>query len=89
MLAIQDAIERRNEHPEDMRLVRQYERRQLRLGKRLAYLLRYGAEKEGCHVDEGMCTVALNASIACTIPFDDRMGGVIRAGESIAVERVH
>jgi RNA:NAD 2'-phosphotransferase (TPT1/KptA family) len=54
MLNIDDAIERVNEHPEDLRLVRLYERRQLKLGKRLAYLLRYGAEKEGCRVDEGM-----------------------------------
>jgi hypothetical protein len=55
MLNIKDAVERLDEHQGDVRLVRQYERRQLRLGKRLAYLLRYGAEKEGCRVDEGMC----------------------------------
>lgn len=54
MLNITDAIERNNEHKDDVRLIRQYERRQLRLGKRLAYLLRYGAEKEGCRIDEGM-----------------------------------
>ncbi len=54
MLNIGDVIERHNEHTNDVRLVRQYERRQLKLGKRLAYLLRYGAEKEGCRVDEGM-----------------------------------
>ncbi len=53
MLNIKDTIERHNEHQDDVRLVRQYERRQLKLGKRLAYLLRYGAEKEGCRVDEG------------------------------------
>ena len=54
MLSIQDAIEKREEHPDNLHLVRQYERRQLKLGKRLAYLLRYGAEKEGCRVDEGL-----------------------------------
>ena len=37
-----------------MEVVKQYERRQLKLGKRLAYILRYGAEKEGLQVDEGM-----------------------------------
>lgn len=45
--------ENSNKNQDDFRLVRQYERRQLKLGKRLAYLLRYGAEKEGCQVDEG------------------------------------
>jgi RNA:NAD 2'-phosphotransferase (TPT1/KptA family) len=55
MLGIKDAIEENIEHKGDVRLVKQYERRQLKLGKRLAYLLRYGAEKEGCRVDEGMC----------------------------------
>ena len=54
MLSIKDAIEKNSEHRDNNRLVRQYERRQLKLGKRLAYLLRYGAEKEGCQVDEGM-----------------------------------
>jgi RNA:NAD 2'-phosphotransferase (TPT1/KptA family) len=54
MLNIKDTIERHNEHQDDVRLVRQYERRQLKLGKRLAYILRYGAEKEGCRVDEGI-----------------------------------
>ncbi len=54
MLNIKDAVKRLDEHQDDVRLVRQLERRQLRLGKRLAYLLRYGAEKEGCRVDEGM-----------------------------------
>ncbi|CAF3146493.1 unnamed protein product [Rotaria socialis] len=53
MLNITDAVERHNEHDDNCRLVRQYERRQLKLGKRLAYILRYGAEKEGCRVDEG------------------------------------
>jgi len=42
-----------SETQDDSRLLRQLERRQLRLGKRLAYLLRYGAEKEGLRVDEG------------------------------------
>jgi RNA:NAD 2'-phosphotransferase (TPT1/KptA family) len=54
MLNIAEAIERHTEHRDDMRLIRQYERRHLKLGKRLAYLLRYGAEKEGCRVDEGL-----------------------------------
>lgn len=54
MLSIQDAIEKQEEHPDNVRLVRHYEWRQLKLGKRLAYLLRYGAEKEGCRVDEGL-----------------------------------
>ncbi|CAF0774092.1 unnamed protein product [Rotaria sp. Silwood1] len=53
MLNIKDEIQRHTEHKDDLRLVKQYERRQLKLGKRLAYLLRYGAEKEGCRVDEG------------------------------------
>ena len=50
----QDATERQSEYKDDFRLERHYERRRLRLGKRLAYLLRYGAEKEGCQVDEGI-----------------------------------
>lgn len=53
MLKSEDTIEKSNEHKDDLRLVRQYERRHLKLGKRLAYILRYGAEKEGCRVDEG------------------------------------
>jgi RNA:NAD 2'-phosphotransferase (TPT1/KptA family) len=62
MLNINEAIERHEEHRDDMRLVRQYERRQLKLGKRLAYLLRYGAEKEGCRVDEGNVLIFENIS---------------------------
>lgn len=54
MLSIKDAIEQQEERPDNARLVRQYERRQLKLGKRLAYLLRYGAEKEGCRINEGL-----------------------------------
>ena len=54
MLSITDAIGRHHEHKDNMQLVKQYERRQLKLGKRLAYILRYGAEKEGLQVDEGM-----------------------------------
>ena len=53
MLGITDKIEDVKRHGDDVQLVRQYERRQLKLGKRLAYLLRYGAEKEGLRVDEG------------------------------------
>ncbi|CAF0729590.1 unnamed protein product [Adineta steineri] len=53
MLSIDDDIKRLPEQKDNINLVRQYERRQLRLGKRLAYILRYGAEKEGCRVDEG------------------------------------
>ena len=49
-----NATERQNGHNDNHRLIRQYERRQLKLAKRLAYLLRYGAEKEGCRVDEGI-----------------------------------
>lgn len=53
MLAIADQIEDTTQHPTNLQLIRHYERRQLKLGKRLAYLLRYGAEKEGLRVDEG------------------------------------
>ncbi len=63
MLSIKDAIERNSEHRDNNRLVRQYERRQLKLGKRLAYLLRYGAEKEGLQVDEGMLLFEKNRKL--------------------------
>ncbi len=63
MLNIKDAIERNSEHRDNSRLVRQYERRQLKLGKRLAYLLRYGAEKEGLQVDEGMLLFRKNRKL--------------------------
>jgi RNA:NAD 2'-phosphotransferase (TPT1/KptA family) len=63
MLSIKDAIERNSEHRDNNRLVRQYERRQLKLGKRLAYLLRYGAEKEGLQVDEGMLLFRKNRKL--------------------------
>lgn len=53
MLSIRDRIQENEDHKGDVSLIRQYERRQLKLGKRLAYILRYGAEKEGCRVDEG------------------------------------
>ena len=36
------------------------ENRDVRLGKRLAYLLRYGAEKEGLDVREGGMSKSLN-----------------------------
>lgn len=57
MLGIKEKIEDTTEHGNDLRLIRQNERRQLKLGKRLAYLLRYGAEKEGLRVDEGQLTI--------------------------------
>jgi RNA:NAD 2'-phosphotransferase (TPT1/KptA family) len=57
MLNMKDAIEEQVEHKDNVSLIRQYERRQLRLGKRLAYLLRYGAEKEGCRIDEGRTSI--------------------------------
>lgn len=53
MLAIKEIIEDTTQHTDDLHLIRHYERRQLKLGKRLAYLLRYGAEKEGLRVAEG------------------------------------
>ena len=36
------------------------EQKDVRLGKRLAYLLRYGAEKEGLAVKEGGMSKSLN-----------------------------
>ena len=54
MASKQDTIEKHDQLNEDLQLIKQQERRQLKLGKRLTYLLRYGAEKEGCQVDEGM-----------------------------------
>ncbi|CAF0763123.1 unnamed protein product [Adineta ricciae] len=47
----------------NMQLVKQYERRQLKLGKRLAYILRYGAEKEGLQVDEGWISLSALAKV--------------------------
>ena len=62
MLSVSDAIQQQVEHRDDTRLIRIYEKRQLKLGKRLAYILRYGAEKENCHVDEGMTFVGSRSS---------------------------
>ena len=54
MLNIKEEIEDKQEHANDLKLLRYQERRRLRLGKRLAYILRYGAEKAECRVDDGI-----------------------------------
>ncbi len=82
MLNMNDAIERVTEHRDDVRLVRQYERRQLKLGKRLAYILRYGAEKEGCRVDEGMCGFTKNKNFHHLKFLIERLDSITRSYES-------
>ena len=57
MLSASDTVQQQVEHREDARLIWIYEKRQLKLGKRLAYILRYGAEKENCRVDDGKTQV--------------------------------
>lgn len=54
MLNMNEQIQDIEDHQDHLRIIRQNERRQLRLGKKLAYILRYGAEKESLKVDEGL-----------------------------------
>jgi hypothetical protein len=71
---------------EDLRAIHASEKRRLKLGKRLAYILRYGAEKEGCQVDGGipLTQVSIVFLIICYF----RLDSTGRIDESLIAQRV-